>query len=159
MMKNRGKSLFLVSLTLLICPTDAAVPILLLEKFSNIQLLFFNSLAGLLIIIPIILYQKKTEQVKIYLKKSDDVIKLMFMGFIGVFSYLILLYKAYKILPVQITYPINLLWPVMTVIFTILLLRKKILKKQLLGISIAFIGVLLVISQGEIHNFQKTNQV
>ncbi len=156
-MKNRRKALFFVALTQIVWPTSAAVPILLLDKFSNTQLLFFNSLAGLLIIIPIILQQKKTKEVKSILKEREDVFKLMLMGFIGVTLYISSLYQAYQMLSAQLAYSINLLWPVMTVFFSILILVENIGRKQLLGIFIAFIGVLLIISQGDISNFRITS--
>ncbi|MCY3413684.1 MAG: DMT family transporter [Candidatus Heimdallarchaeota archaeon] len=156
-MDNRRKSLVFVALTQIIWPSNAAVPVLLLGKFSNLQLIFFNSVAGFLLMLLLLLFQKRQDIIVSYAKDMKILSRLMMMGITGISLYLIFLYQAYQLLNIQLAYTINLLWPVMTVVISILLLKDKPKQKQILGILIAFSGVLLVISEGRLDSFGVTN--
>lgn len=59
--------------------------------------------------------------------------------------------------PAQEAFIVNYLWPMMVVIFAILILKEKLTLTKLLGLILSFIGVYIVATKGELLSFTFAN--
>ena len=76
-----------------------------------------------------------------------------FLGLLNPFAYYIIIFKAYSILPAQVAQPINMIWPIVLVIMSVIFLKQKIKWKSWVALFISFGGVILISSQGKLSNF------
>ena len=72
----------------------------------------------------------------------------IFLGFLNPFLYYIVLFKAYSLLPAQQAQPLNYTWPIMLVLFSILLLKRKIKWMSIIALIISFVGVFIISTEG-----------
>jgi len=70
------------------------------------------------------------------------------MGLINPFVYYLVLFRAYSLLPAQVAQPLNMVWPLVLVLFSIPVLKQKISLKSILALLISFGGVILISLQG-----------
>jgi drug/metabolite transporter (DMT)-like permease len=146
---NKTKiSYIYVSLSVLLWASTAAVAKLLLQDISNIQLTFYSFIFSILGLLTIVIAQGKLGLLKEY--EAKDYARMAFMGTLGCYLYYIFLFGAIMYAPAQEAFIVNYLWPMMVVIFAILILKEKLTVKKLLGLVLSFIGVYVVVTKGEI---------
>ncbi len=118
------------------------------------QYLFYSSIVSFLSILVISLWNKKLKEIITYSKKVFLI--LFSLGFLDFIFYL-LLYYGYKkangleVLVIQYT------WPVFIVLLSLIILKEEFTKKKLIAIIFGFIGVCLVITKGNLSNFDFSN--
>ncbi len=144
-----------VLLSALLWGSTAAVVKLLLTNLNYLQVVFFVNLFAFLGLFFIVLFQKKKAIIRTYTKQ--DYFTFAWMGFLGVFLNTLFLYGALQLLPAQETFTINYLWPIMVVIFAILILKEQITYQKVLGIILSFLGVIIVITKGDLSTLQFSN--
>jgi drug/metabolite transporter (DMT)-like permease len=145
-MKDKLGYIF-VLLAAILWGSTAAVGKLLLENLSNLQILPFLTLFAFFGLLIVVFIQKKQRIIKTYNKK--DYLTFAWMGFIGVFSYAFFLYGALQLLPAQEAFIINYLWPIMFVVFAVIILKEKMNWRKWLGVFFSFVGVVVVVSRGD----------
>ena len=123
-----------------------AVAKLLLTDLNSLQVLFFNNFFALLGLFIAVLFRGQLVVVRSYAK--NDYIVFAAMGFLGTFLYNLFLISALEALPAQEAFLINYLWPVLAVIFAAIILREKINPRKTVGLLSSFIGVAIVVTQG-----------
>jgi len=138
MTKNKISYIF-VSLSVLIWASMAAVAKLLLRDLSSIHLMFYSFIFSILGLLTIIIAQGKSGLLKEY--KARDFVRMAYMGTLGCYLYNVFLFGAISHAPAQEAFIVNYLWPIMVVIFAILILKEKLTYKKLLGLILSFIGV------------------
>lgn len=151
-MKKNNLSYFFVGLASLLWASTAAVTKLLTINLDSLQVVFYSSLFAFLVLLLIVLFQNKTKLIKQYTKR--DYVIFASLGFIGVFLYRFFLNTALSLMPAQEAFIINYLWPVMVVIFAIIILKEKASSKTFLGIILSFCGVIIVITKGNLANLR-----
>lgn len=140
-----------VLLAALFWGSTAAVGKLLLTGLSNFQLLFlanFFAFIGLFIIVTI---QGKLKVIKSYQKK--DYLSFAWLGFLGVFLYYFFIFGALELLPAQEAFIINYLWPIMVMVFAVLILKEKVTWLKIIGLVSSFMGVVIVATKGNFSSF------
>ncbi len=75
----------------------------------------------------------------------------IFGGLIMPFAYYMILFEAYDRLPAQIAQSLNYTWAIVLVVFSALLHKQKIKSNVSVGLSIGFIGVVTVVTRGELR--------
>ncbi len=70
------------------------------------------------------------------------------LGLINPVIYYIILLNAYSRLPGQVAQPINMIWPIILVFFSIPLLKQRIPARSFLALAISLAGVYIIASQG-----------
>lgn len=135
------------SLSALLWASTPSVSKLLLIRLDNIQILFFSTLFASLILLVISTAQGKLTIIKTYTYK--DYVIFAFMGFIGVFLYRFFLQAAYLKMPAQEAFIINYTWPIMVVLFSVLLLKEKLTFVKILALLVSFLGVIIVVTKGD----------
>ncbi|WP_134701892.1 DMT family transporter [Ammoniphilus sp. YIM 78166] len=120
-------------------------------EISPLQVTFIRWLIAFCFLVPMAQVIERPKWREVW--KSWRV--LLTMGLLGVIGYNMLLYSA-----LQFTSPlnaslVNALNPAVIVVFSVLLLKERLSKLNLLGFGISLIGVLLILTQGQLlHLFE-----
>lgn len=117
-----------------------------LRHQDNYQLLSGAALVSLLFLGITLLVQGKIQQL---MKLSGkDILRAALLAVLNPFSYYLILFKAYSLLPGQVAQPLNMTWPIVLVLISIPMLKQKIGMLSILSLIISFSGVLLISFQG-----------
>ncbi len=71
--------------------------------------------------------------------------------------YYLVLFKAYSLLPAQVAQPLNMIWPVVLVFFSVPLLGQKLRPGAYIALFISFVGAMLISSQGDFLGFKNSD--
>ena len=126
-----------------------------LRYLDFLQLLFYASIVSIVTLFSILLVQNKLRLLKKFSKK--DYFHSALLGFLNPFLYYVVLFKAYSLLPAQEVQPLNYTWPIMLVLLSVPLLNQQIKLKSIIAIIVSFVGVLIILTQGNILGFKFTN--
>jgi drug/metabolite transporter (DMT)-like permease len=154
MNSNLISFLFTLSAVLLWSTAATAFKITL-AGMNNLQLLFYSCLVSTIVLF-ILLIITSPSQIKDtfsiqYLKKN------LILGFINPFLFYLVLFKAYYLLPAQEAMPLNYTWPITITLFSVLFLGSKVTLKIILGMLLAFIGVIIIATRGSIMELEFHN--
>jgi len=118
-----------------------------LGELAILPVLTIASITSTLALFLIILSERKEG----YIRKSSpgDLISSALLGLINPFLYYIILLKAYQLLPAQVAQPLNMIWPIILVFFSIPLLHQRIPARSFLALLISLAGVYIIASQGD----------
>ena len=119
------------------------------------QMLLWSALSGIFFLAIINLSGKNALKLKQLSRK--DFLSSAIMGFFSPFMYYLILFKAYDLLEAQVAGVLNYTWPIVLVLLSVPMLKQKISYKSLLAISISFLGILLISTQGNFHTFHVLN--
>lgn len=145
-MLSSTKAYLFALVAVVLFASAAAVAKLLLGGLDNLQLLFFSSFFAMTALLVILVAQKK--RVLVSRLSARDWLKLSLLGFIGVFLYHVFYFGSLSFIPAQQALTVNYLWPVLTMLFAIPILKEPFSSRKLAAIMVSFVGVLLVVSQG-----------
>ena len=79
------------------------------------------------------------------------------LGFLNPFLYYLVVFKAYSLLPAQEALTLNFIWPIVLVLFSIIILRQRITWKTLIAMIISFSGALVISTRGDVLGFRVTH--
>ncbi len=158
-MKDNSKSLLYALLAVMFWSTVATAFKLTLQGLNSAQLLFYSSLTSLIVLFVFARLNSPKMLTQIFSKQQLK--KNMLLGFINPFVYYLILFKAYSILPAQEAQPINLTWPLIISILSVIYLKQKFSVKTIIGLLISFFGVVVIATRGNILSlhFQNLNGV
>ncbi len=128
---------------------------LTLDYLDFIELLFYSSLVSWLILLLILVIQKKAVILLTYTR--EDILNSAKLGFLNPFLYYVVLFKAYSLLPAQEAQPLNFTWPLMLALLSIPILKQKITFLSILALFISFSGVFIISTHGDIFGFSFTD--
>jgi len=154
-MQKQRISYILAGFVILFWGTSATAFKIALEYFTFIQILFWASLFATIILFIILLAQGRLNEV--FKTNREQFSWSLFLGFLNPFLYYFVLFQAYNLLPAQVAQPLNYIWPVMLVLFSVPILGQKLTYKNIIALLISFAGVVFISSQGSISIFSKSN--
>ncbi|MDP8240236.1 MAG: DMT family transporter [Candidatus Hatepunaea meridiana] len=154
-MTNQTKAYIYTIITVLLWSTVASAFKIALQELDFVQLLFYASCFSLLSLLAVLVVQRKIHLL-IDLTKRDLVYSSL-LGLINPTIYYLILFKAYDMLPAQEAQPLNWTWPIMLTILSVPLLKQKLTSKKVIAISIAFLGVIVISSKGNLTECKLTN--
>ncbi len=130
----------------LLWSTVASAFKLSLRYMDFVSLLFFASLTSLGVLFIVLLAQGKTG----FLKELElnDYIRYALFGLLNPFSYYLVLFKAYDLLPAQQAQPLNYTWQIVLSFMSMIILKQRMGWKNAVGIGISFLGILVISGQG-----------
>lgn len=141
------------AITIFLWGTVATVGKLLLTTLDNYQVLFYVMLTSLIAVFILSASMGKLKLIKKYKRKDYTVFFLL--GAAGTFMYSLLFYIGLKFSSAQEAFIVNYTWPIWVIILASLFLKEKITLKKLLAIILSFVGVLVIVSQGQLSiNYQ-----
>ena len=153
------KQYIYIMITILLWGTAGVCTKLLCETLTSMQILSASVFFASLSLIFVSIFQKKSRIIKEY--KAKDYLKFLIFGFIGIFLYTYLFNTAVLLLPVQEAFVINYLWPIMVMVFSVIILKDKFNIYKLIALLISFFGVIVIATKGNIFsmNFANLNGV
>ncbi|MFC2112064.1 DMT family transporter [Bacteroidota bacterium] len=123
-----------------------------LGEINFIQFLFFATWTSFFILLSINIYLGNLK--RIFELSLGDMGFAAIMGALNPFSYYLILFRAYEILPAQVAQPLNMIWPIVLVFLSVIILRQKIRTISFIALFISFTGVYFISSQGDPWSFQ-----
>ena len=76
--------------------------------------------------------------------RGRDFARLIPLGLLGLFVYNLLLYTGIDQMLAQDAFILNYLWPIMTVVFSCIVLKEKMRGRTVIALIISFVGVAVV---------------
>lgn len=154
-MQNKTKALIYLSLCIFLWSIIPVAAKLAQNNLDNHQFLFWSSLISFLTLFFVSIFTKKIKYIKKY--KSKDWFNVIILGLLGTYIYYLFLYLGYKkssgleVLIIQYT------WPISVVVLSIFLLKEKLTIQKLASIILGFLGVVLVITKGDLTSIEINN--
>lgn len=126
-----------------------------LEHAQPAQLVLLATATSLLVYAIFAAFTRKAHKLFQFNKKT--LLQSAILGALNPFTYYIVLFKAYSILPAQIAQPVNMVWPIILVLLSVPVLKHKIGWRSYVALFISFFGVILISSKGQFSTFGNTN--
>jgi len=153
---EKQKQAYLYAITaILFWSTMASAFKVSLRHLDFLDLLFFSSIASVLILFLILLVQNKLTLLREY--SGMDYLRSVALGFLNPFLYYVVLFKAYSLLPAQEAQPLNYTWSIVLVLLSIPILKQRIGFKSILAILISYFGVLVISTRGDLLGLTLSN--
>ncbi|AKH19733.1 DMT family transporter [Sedimenticola thiotaurini] len=136
----------------LLWSTVASAFKLSLRYLEPIQLLFYASVASLLVMFALVIRQGHLPQ--LLNTSRRDMLLCAVLGLLNPCLYYWVLFKAYDLLPAQEAQPLNYTWAITLSILAVPLLKQQLRRLDLLAIGISYLGILVIATHGaplELH--------
>lgn len=127
-----------------------------LRSLTPVELVLYSSLTALVFLATILIIQRKLHKALKYFKKHFLII--IMLGFINPFIYYLVLFKAYDLLPAQEAQAINYTWALMLSYLSVIFLKHKLSRYDILAGFIAYFGVLIIATKGDITSLHFSNK-
>lgn len=152
---KRNAGFLYATLAIVFWSTVASAFKISLRYLDHLQLLFFASISSTISLFIILIIQKKLSLIRTY--SGKEFIHSLALGTLNPFLYYFALFKAYSLLPAQEAQPLNYTWPIMLVLLSAPLLRQKITIRSIIAITISFLGIFIISTEGHITSIRFTN--
>ena len=141
--------------TIVFWSTVASAFKLTLGFISFEQLLFYSTFFSLLILATIVVSSGRLSEILRW--PAGEFARSAMLGFLSPFLYYLVVLKAYSLLPAQEALTLNFIWPIVLVLFSIVILRQRITARTLLAMIISFSGALVISTRGDVLGFRVTH--
>ncbi len=147
------KSYVFAAISVFIWSTIATIAKLLLGNLTNFQVLFVSCFFAFIFLFIINVITGDIKKLKNY--RFKDYIITTLVGLPGTFLYQMFYYAGTARMPASQAFIVNYLWPIMGVVFAIIILKEKLNLKKTTAIFLSFLGVVIVTSR-DLANFDKS---
>ena len=144
-MKSIQKEYLMAVFAIFCWGTNAPVSKVLLTKLTNMEVLCYSSTIAAIVLLTAIFISGQWRQFRQY--RLKDIGQLALLGSVGFFLYTALYQYGLTVLPAQTACILNYLWPLMTVLFSIPILKEKLSFSKLLALFLSFLGVVIIVFQ------------
>jgi len=146
-MKHSKQAYIYAALAILLWGTIPTAFKIALSELSIVTMLGITTLVSTAVLFLIMLLTGKINM----LRKTtcNELSWSALLGLITPVGYYLILLTAYSRLPGQVAQPINMIWPIFLVFFSIPLLGQRIPARSFLALAISLTGVYIIASQGE----------
>lgn len=142
-------------ISVLLWSTVASAFKISLKYLSPQELVLFSSFFSLIILFVILFFQKKLNLVFEHIK--NNFFLTLFLAFINPFLYYLVLFKAYDLLSAQEAQAINYTWALMLTFLSVIFLKQKMSRFDILAGFICYFGVLIIATKGEPFSLNFSN--
>ena len=136
------KTYLCAAISILLWSSLATVSKLLLGTMSSFQMLCVSSLFAAVALLIFCLLTGRLRKLKELSFK--DVVIIILIGLPGAFFYYVFLYMGTDRMQASQAFIINYLWPVMSVVFSCILLKERLTWRKVIAIVLSFAGVVTV---------------
>lgn len=123
-----------------------------LGYYSPLQLVFVAVLTSIFALSAILIWQKKFFLLKQQFSRRPTF--YLITGLLNPFLYYVVLFKAYSLLPAQQALSLNYTWAVLLPLLAAPLLKQHLRKNDVAAALIAYLGVFIIATGGEISSFR-----
>lgn len=152
---NQKKAIGYALLTVFLWSTVASAFKIALETLTIIELLLIANVTSVMVLLLIAILSGRLK--RLYDFNKTDVFYASLFGLLNPFLYYLILFSAYDLLPAQQAQAINYTWGIVLPLLAIPILKQKLTKNELIGLIIAYFGVLIITSGGSLLGFTQTN--
>lgn len=139
------------AVSILLWSTIATVSKLLLGSLDTMQVMTVSSLFAFLFLLIWCGAKGLLHRMKDY--RISDYLKICGIGLLGTFFYNLFLWLGIDSMQASRAFIINYLWPIMTVVFAVIILKERMTVRKALAILTSFLGVVIVTSNGSLEGF------
>jgi len=125
------------------------------EGMDSFQFLFWSNLISAISVI-IVALASGYRLTKLFILPKDVLIKVFVLGFLDCLFYL-LLYYGYSIENGIAVLVIQYSWPLVIILLSVVLLKDKLAGRQIIGIIVGFIAVIITFTKGQITQLHVEN--
>ena len=143
------KSYMFAGISILIWSTIATIAKLLLGTLSNFQVLFVSCFFAFMFLLVVNIITGDIKKLRGY--RFKDFIVTTLVGLPGTFLYQMFYYAGTARMPASQAFIVNYLWPIMGVVFAIIILREKLNLRKVIAIIMSFLGVVIVTCRDLAH--------
>jgi len=146
MMKKSSQAYIYAALSVFLWGTIPTAFKLALSELSIVTMLGITTFVSMAVLFVIMVLTGK-----LYLLKETTLKDLAWSALLGLITpvgYYLILLTAYSRLPGQVAQPINMIWPIILVFFSIPLLGQRIPGRSFVALGISLVGVYIISSQG-----------
>lgn len=154
-MTDQRRAFLLALSAVILWSTVATAFKLSLEHLEPIQLLAWASLVSLLVLGLLLAATGRFNEV--FRGDRRDYLRSMMLGAINPFLYYVVLFEAYDQLPAQEAQPLNYTWAFTLALLAIPLLGQRLSRWDLIGGLIAYAGVWVIATRGNVLSLQFDN--
>ena len=154
-MTRQSRAYLFGLMAVLLWSTVATAFKLSLRHMEPIQLLFYASIASVLVMLLILTLQGHLASLR--LVAGRDLWIAAGLGMLNPFLYYWVLFKAYDLLPAQEAQPLNYTWAITLSILAVPLLKQHLRRIDLLAIGVSYSGILVIATHGEPWTLQFSN--
>ena len=136
----------------------ASIPVAskkILVELNNLQMLFYSTVFSVIALGALVLWQRKSAI--LFQHTLRDFAHLSWLGFLGAFLYYVLLYGAFANTSAAEGFVLAYTWPILISLLAVPLLGQKLTPVRLTAIAISFSGVVLIVTRGQMVEFQVEN--
>lgn len=125
------------------------------KTLDHHQFLFWSSLVSFTVLATSAIFTGRIRKVRCLCPK--DWLHLLALGLLGTYVYYLLLYLGYsraigmEVLVLQYT------WPILMVLFSIVILKERVSIRKLIALTLGFAGVVTVLTKGEFQSVKLSN--
>ena len=154
-MNNKLKGTLYVLLCVTLWALIPVVAKLGQSRLDNHQFLFWSSLVSFVVISMSVFISGKAKHIRKYTNK--EWLWFSFLGLLGTYIYYLFLYLGYSKASGMEVLIIQYTWPILIVIFSLFILNERLSYKKSLAAILGFIGVMLVLTKGNIKQINIDN--
>ena len=154
-MQQQTQAYLYACATILFWSTSASAFKLTLGRISFDELLLFSSFSSLCILGVIVGWTGRMRE--IFSWSPSDFARSAVLGFLNPFLYYLVLFKAYSLLPAQEALVLNFIWPIVLVLFSVLILGQRVTPRTLIAMLVSFSGVVVISTRGDVLGFRVSN--
>lgn len=122
--------------------TVATVSKILLNNFSQYQLLCVSTFFATLALFIFNLLSGKLKTIKKYSVKQ--ILLMIGTGLFGNFLYYVFYYSGTRLMPASTAFVVNYMWPIMSVVFACIILKEQLTVRKMSALLVSFVGVVIV---------------
>lgn len=145
------KSYVYAALAIVLWSTMPTISKLLLGEMDSYVLLLVSSLFASAALLLVNLLSKKLRVMRGYSVK--DYLRMAVIGLPGVFLYYAFYYAGTERMPASQAFIVNYLWPIMSIVFSCILLKEKMTPRKGIAVAMSFAGVFTV-AGGDVLRFE-----
>ncbi len=139
----------------LLWSTVASAFKLSLRYLEPLQLVFLASVISAAVLFAVLVAQNK---IQLLLRDAKKLLPIcLLLGLLNPCIYYVTLFEAYDRLPAQDALSINYSWPIMLGVLSIFMLKQKVRIFELMSISIAYFGVIIIAKHGNIFTLESVD--
>jgi len=155
-MSNVQKQSYIYALiAVLLWSTVASAFKLSLRFLTVTELVLISTASSVIALFLIVWLTGKLSAIRSFTRQ--DILLAAFFGFLNPFLYYHILFKAYDLLPAQQAQAINYTWAITLALVSVPVLKQPLSRYDVIGLVIAYFGVLIISTQGDLASFEKTN--
>jgi drug/metabolite transporter (DMT)-like permease len=134
--------------TITVWSTAAAAVKLLMSDLPSYLVMFYVALFAVAGNLALVVLTGRTQRFLSY--GRDDLSVFALMGLLGSYGYCMLYYNALDIAPVVVVSLVQYLWPIMTVLWTAILLKERPGRRAVTGLAMSLAGVMVIATGGDL---------